>query len=427
MVYAVVDCSALPVGLVWTEYPILGRVAGIPLSLKLSTDTEPQDVEDDGDPPPPRPRRRLSDSDVVPRKPSRLTPSPTPRHQSRTARKLHKRHNSAPAPPKGKNPQVPTNGHAPGPYDSDSESLDGAMPGWPPRSHAGDAELPLGHAMDLICKGVPVFRGHRRRIPHATETFYSTYATVAGNRGADTDGVNQHDSMTQLMTMRTMGPGRPAHPWATVEQPSYCFYFGRLPGTVTLNQWATTASVRPGPIALRDSGVTPREVDLVRVFGRLKDLELGLEDDDIDYMYKNLYRRFLKDPDRLLSPHKGIDKQITDLILILTRPGHWIDFSNPKNQIVTRFIFDTAHVNHDTYLKFFHQLLLSMELDLRIHSKQHSEWAKEKLLEQLPPALRWNLALSRRWRENVRIEAYGSTADQGTPARLFLPWKTRPR
>lgn len=267
--------------------------------------------------------------------------------------------------------------------------------------------------MELICKGVPVFKGHIRPVPHARDDCYETYATVAGTRGDNTDRVNQHDSMTQLMTMRTMGPGRAAIPWATMEQPSYTFYFGQRPGTVSINQWAATASARPPPIALRDSGVAPREVDLVRIFGRLKDLELGLEDDDMDYMYKNLYRRFLKDPDRVLSPHKSLDKQITDLILVLSRPGYWIDFSLPKNQIVTRFIFDTAHINHAQYLKFFHQLLLSMELDLRIHSTQHDEWAKEKLLETLPPAIRWNLALSRRWRENVRIEAYGSTADQG--------------
>lgn len=328
--------------------------------------------------------------------------------------RLRKRHNSEPAPPtapKGKDPEVLTNGHDS--YCSTPGAAEGRAPEWPPSDYDSDAELSLGHAMELICKGVPVFKGHRRRIPHAREDFYATYATVAGNRGGENDGVNQHDTMTQLMTMRTMGPGPAAHPWGTVEQPSYSFYFGSLPGTVTLNQWATTASVRPPPIALRDSGVVPRDVDLVRIFGRLKDLELGLEDDDIGYMYKNLYRRFLKDPDRVMSPHKSLDKQITDLILVLSRPGHWIDFSSPKNQIVTRFIFDTTHVHHEQYLNFFHQLLLSMELDLRIHSRQHSEWAKEKLLEQLPPPLRWNLALSRRWRENVRIEAYGSTAGQG--------------
>lgn len=342
--------------------------------------------------------------------------SSSPVSPSFAAPKLHKRHKSEPPAPKGKGPEILTQAQLspsarPG-------SVDGPRGRWPPSSYAPEADLPLGHATKLICTGVPVFKGHRRRIPHTREAFYSTYATVAGNSGDAHDGVNQHDAMTQLMTMRTMGPGVAAYPWATVEQPSYAFYFGRMPGTVTLNQWATTASVQPPPIAICDSGVLPRDVDLVRIFARLKDLEFGIEDDDVDFMYKNLYRKFLKDPDRILSPHKTLDKQITDLILVLSRPGHWIDFSIPKNQIVTRFIFDTANINHEQYLKFFHQLLLSMELDLRILSKQHNEWAKNKLLEQLPPAIRWNLALSRRWRANVRIEAYGSTADQGTYHRV---------
>lgn len=267
--------------------------------------------------------------------------------------------------------------------------------------------------MELICKGVPIHKGFKRPVPHAREVYYSTYATTAGNRGDETDGVNQHDSMTQLMTMRMMGPGPATHPWETMEQPSFSFYFGQRPGTVTLNRWASTASVLPPPLTLRDSGIIPKQVGLQRIFARLKDLEGGLEDDDPEYMYKNLYRRFLIDPDSPRAPHKTLDKQITDLILVLSRPDHWIDFSQPKNNIVTRFIFDTDSVNHDQYHKFFHQLLLSMELDLRIRSRQHVDGAKEQLLEQLPAPIRWNLALSRRWRENVRIEAYGSTADQG--------------
>lgn len=380
-------------------------------------------MEDEGerDSPVPYPQR-LSDpeSTTLRRNSSKWSqphqPSPTPQSLP-TLRKLHKRQNPEPSlPHKGKDPERFANGLASHPPKLVSPSVDAETNSsrWPPSGYRSDAELSLGHAMDLICKGVPVFKGHVRPIPHARDDFFDTYATVAGTKGDNTDRANQHDSMTQLMTMTMTGPGRAAVPWETMEQPSYAFYFGQRPGTVTINQWAATTSARPPPIALRDSGVVPREVDLVRIFGRLKDLELGVEDDDMDYMYKNLYRRFLKDPDRVLSPHKSLDKQITDLILVLSRPDYWIDFSLPKNQIVTRFIFDTAHVNYPQYLKFFHQLLLSMELDLRIHSTQHDEWAKEKLLDSLPPAIRWNLALSRRWRENVRIEAYGSTAYQST-------------
>lgn len=334
----------------------------------------------------------------------------------KSSRKLHKRNLSEPsvtplAKGKGKAREPPRGHHAR--FASVDTNEDRTLTEWPPAGYHSDDELHLGAAMDLICKGVPVHKGHKRPVPHARDVYYSTYATTAGNRGEDSDRANQHDSMTQLMTMRMMGPGPATHPWETMEQPSYSFYFGQRPGTVTLNQWASTASVLPSPITLRDSGVLPKQVSLQRIFARLKDLETGLEDDDPEYMYKNLYRKFLVDPDSSRAPHKTLDKQITDLILVLSRPDHWIDFSQPKNNIATRFIFDTASVNHDQYVKFFHQLLLSMELDLRIRSRQHVDGAKEQLLEQLPPAIRWNLALSRRWRDNVRIEAYGSTAEQG--------------
>lgn len=271
-------------------------------------------------------------------------------------------------------------------------------------------ELSLGQAMELISRGVPAFRGYKRPIPHASDQYYALFASAAGNKGEDTDVANQHDTMTQLMTLRLLGPGPAVHPWETLEQPSYSFHFGSRPGTITFNQWAALSSVIPPSIALRDPGVAPRDVELDQILERIKELERGLEDDDEELLYRNLYGHFLRDPDKLFSPHKTLDKQITDLIMVLSAPA-WIDFTNPRHQVVTRFIFDTDAENHKTHLKFFHQLLLSMELDLRINSKQHLPEAKEKLLSQIPPTIQWSLGLARRWREYVRIESYGKTAD----------------
>lgn len=271
-------------------------------------------------------------------------------------------------------------------------------------------DLSLGQAMELISRGVPAFRGYKRPIPHASDQYYALFASAAGNKGEDTDVANQHDAMTQLMTLRLLGPGPAVYPWETLEQPSYAFFYGYRPGTITINQWAALSSVVPLSIALRDPGVAPREVELDQVLERIKELERGLEDDDEELMYRNLYRRFLRDPDKLFNPHKTLDKQITDLILVLSAPT-WIDFTVPRHQIVTRFIFDTEPENHKTCLKFFHQLLLSMELDLRINSQQHLPEAKEKLLSQIPPTIQWSLALARRWRDYVRVDSYGKTAD----------------
>ncbi|KAK1988294.1 hypothetical protein LZ30DRAFT_578521 [Colletotrichum cereale] len=287
----------------------------------------------------------------------------------------------------------------------------GPLTEWPPPGMSSQEELTLGHAMELVSRGVPAHKGHKRPVPHASDHYYALYTTSAGNQSEESDVVNLHDSMTQLMTLRMQGGGAAIYPWETLEQPSYAFFYGQQPGTITLNQWASLSSIIPPTIALRDSGVTAREVDLARIFERLKELESGLEDDDAEWLYKSLYRRFLRDPDKLMNPHKGLEKQITDLIMVLSRPD-WIDFTNPKNQVVTRFIFDPGHTSQHQYIKFCHQLVLSMELDLRINSRLHGEWAKEKLLPQLPPTIQWDLALARRWREHVRVEGYGKTVEQ---------------
>jgi hypothetical protein len=229
---------------------------------------------------------------------------------------------------------------------------------WPPSNMSSQEELTLGHAMELISRGVPAHKGIKRPIPHRSDHWYALYSTTAGNRGEETDSVNQHDAMIQLSTLRIAGSGGPTYPWETLEQPSLAFAYGSRSGTITLNAWASLSSMIPPMIELRDPGTVPREVSLAQIFERLKELEGGLDEND-DIMYKSLYRRLLKDPDKSSNPHKSMEKQITDLIMVLSRPD-WIDFTVSKNQVVTRFIFDTDHTNHQPYLKFHQQLLLSL-------------------------------------------------------------------
>ncbi len=183
------------------------------------------------------------------------------------------------------------------------------------------------------------------------------------------------------------------------------FCYGTIPGTITLNHWVSLSG-RPNPgIELRDPGVKPREVELSVILERLIFLETGFEEDVPDLMYKNLYSNLLKDPDRIMNPHKAMEKQIADLIIVLSGP-QWIDFSHQENQVVAKFFSNGTYTDNGRYKTFFHQLLLSMELDYRIHSKHHAEWAKEKLLAQLPPRIAWDLALARKWRECMSIEKF---------------------
>ncbi|SPO03845.1 uncharacterized protein DNG_06528 [Cephalotrichum gorgonifer] len=287
---------------------------------------------------------------------------------------------------------------------------------WPPPGTALGDEMTMRHAQSLICRGAPVHVGHVKGIPHAPEHCYALYATSTappqfGKVKGEDDAVDLRSVMAELMTMRLQGKSAARVPWETLEQPSLAFSYGRLPGTVTLNQWLALSSVMPHAIPLRDPGVPAlREVDLVRIFRRLKEIEMG-SDDDETVLHRGLYKHFLRDSDKLFSMNKGLDRQITDLIQVLSKP-QWIDFTDPKNQVVTRFIFDRGYLNHDLYQRFFHQLLLSLELDMRINSRSHSEWAKERLLSQIPPMIQWNIALARRWMKFIRVESYGQTADQ---------------
>ena len=105
-----------------------------------------------------------------------------------------------------------------------------------------------------------------------------------------------------------------------------------------------------------------------------------------------------------------MELQISDLITVLSHPD-WIDFRLIENHIVAEH-FD----NSDTTKKhhFLHQLLLSVELYLRVHSRSHHHSAKRKLLQQLPPKISWDLALAERWLDNMSISKSSSSSTKST-------------
>lgn len=264
--------------------------------------------------------------------------------------------------------------------------------------------------MEFICTGVPVFKGHRRAIPHAGDEYVRFYATCEGNGHAGSDVAEPAYEPFDAASLRLQGDGMATFPWDTIEQPSMAFCYGTMPGTVALNHWVGLSG-NPSPVMeLRDMGVQPREVDLSVILERLIYLENGFEEDYPDLMYKNLYKNLLRDPDRLMNPHKAMERQIADLIVVLSR-REWIDFSKQENQVVAKFFANAVYTDGGRYKTFFHQLLLSMELYLRIDSKQHTNEAKERLLAQLPPCIAWDLALARKWRECMSIERYKTGDD----------------
>jgi hypothetical protein len=133
---------------------------------------------------------------------------------------------------------------------------------------------------------------------------------------------------------------------------------------------------------------------------------------DPEELYRYLYSTLIEDPERFNEEHRHIRiyQQITDLITVLSNP-QWIDFSYHKNQVIAKF-FDAPDQRKKQ--EFFHQLLLSVELYLRIHSKEHSDKTKRKLIMQLPPIITWDLAVAQRWLEHMVITKTRTSSTQST-------------
>lgn len=133
---------------------------------------------------------------------------------------------------------------------------------------------------------------------------------------------------------------------------------------------------------------------------------------DPEDLYRYLYGTLIEDPERFDEErrHVRIDQQITDLITVLSNPK-WVDFSHPKNQVVAKW-FDSPDPQRKQ--DFFHQLLLSVELYLRIHSKHHTDKSKRKLILQLPAIITWDLAVAQRWLENMEITKTRTSSTQST-------------
>lgn len=128
-------------------------------------------------------------------------------------------------------------------------------------------------------------------------------------------------------------------------------------------------------------------------------------------MQHYLYDTLIEDPARLNGrPFMSMEQQIQDLIDVLLNP-QWIDFSNPRHQIVAKW-FDSPDQRKKQ--DFFHQLLLSVELYLRINSEQHSYKHKRKLILDLQPTIAWDLAVAQRWLANMSITKERTTTKQST-------------
>ena len=133
----------------------------------------PSGRESDDEPSPHRQDRRASEGDLL----------------RRGHGQHHHRSRTPPLPSSRRRPRRPDDAKAKGKGRAGAdEGYDaGPLTEWPPSGMSSREELSLGHAMELISRGVPAHKGHRKPIPHAAEIYYMLYATTAGNRGDEGD------------------------------------------------------------------------------------------------------------------------------------------------------------------------------------------------------------------------------------------------
>ncbi|KAF2398153.1 hypothetical protein EJ06DRAFT_480966 [Trichodelitschia bisporula] len=267
---------------------------------------------------------------------------------------------------------------------------------WPPNGCSKRSKLRPHDADDLITRGASTFRGFREGIGHAPG-HYRFFAVMDQESSSRTDRASFQNEAFRDISLTMSGPVEVVIPWVSLDQPCMAYCFGKSPGTTTLTHYVgKSGSLRPNiQYAL---GAKPRKMKAIAVMERLRELEMGLWE-DADDTYHSLYDKLIEDPDRD-HPHYDRAHQIHDLLTALCNPM-WIDFSQPRNQVVAHFFNDADDA---VSRRFFHQLLLSIELYWRIHAPDHVEKAKRNLLLQLPPKVAWDLALAQRWLDHMSIK-----------------------
>ncbi|KAL9097720.1 MAG: hypothetical protein Q9165_000046 [Trypethelium subeluteriae] len=209
--------------------------------------------------------------------------------------------------------------------------------------------------------------------------------------------------------------------WETLEQPSMAYFSGKIAGTCTLEYYVSQAG-NTRPIINYPSDAEPKKVTMLTILDRLRRLETGLDAENPNDLYGHLYHFFIEDPEHESYPHYGIDTQIADLLKVLGSASYgWIDFSDPRHQVLGKFVNSKDNsIRH----RFFHQLVLSVELYLRIHSPTiYSQADRNKVLTQLPLKIAWDLAVAQRWLENVLI--LKTTSEESSPKKSTFTFDLR--
>ncbi|KAI5800369.1 hypothetical protein DFH27DRAFT_482583 [Peziza echinospora] len=287
-------------------------------------------------------------------------------------------------------------------------------PHWPPPQQ--QSELDATDATALICNGTPQFRGHMKEILDAPRGYYSYYATAGNDWDEVTDCALFQKEVYEDMCSDTSQA-------TALERPAMCHAFGRYPGTITLScyvsgfssNWKRTSETSGSDVG--GAKIKWRKLSMIYVMDRLRHLQdKGIEENDLASLHDHIYNFLIYEPHRPNESH-SIKNQILDLVAALLRSS-WIDFSQQENQTVSRFIRDP---DASVRIAFFHQLLLSLELFMRLGME-----GVERPTDPLPEKIRWDLMLAKRWLENVEIQP-PLAAKEGKSSSVSFGFKNKAR
>ena len=110
-----------------------------------------------------------------------------------------------------------------------------------------------------------------------------------------------------------------------------------------------------------------------------------------------------------------VEKEIDTLTTVLNLPI-WSDFTKAEAQLIVTYY---AGQDSGTASFFFLQLLLSMELFLRIREEIYDQKQKVQFLARLPPRVAWSVVMAQIWMSKVVIERFEERTS-GLPFRVKI-------
>ncbi|KAI4115797.1 MAG: hypothetical protein LQ338_007806 [Usnochroma carphineum] len=274
---------------------------------------------------------------------------------------------------------------------------------WPPRGLTNQSVLTYDEAVSLVSHGALLFRAFSLSAHHAIDHHAHFHAFLELSNGHQ---ILEATSPMTLISDRNSFPldeslDRPT-PCNTLEQPSMALAFGKYPGTMTFSRYIGTLN-RPAVSVEGLPKVMLRRIDLSQILDRLRFLQdikpvpFAPNREEEDFLYGQL----LLDPDSDLS-NGTLDRDI-DVLSSILNSSVWIDLSDCRKQFVAKY--HTEEVSDASTELFFHQLLLSTELDRRIDlSATCANHSTGHMLSALPRKVAWAVAMSRRFFQNLAFE-----------------------